>query len=141
MQLFRAPSSADPASQRARSASYRSRRGSGGALPHAPRTIATASTHRHSAVTVPPSGEIQSRGRSLRVSAPLRETMPLLNVRGSEAGRQSSICAPSSTTRLGGSAKNEVAVRALRDITEKRCSRQIAIPGRFEGISVSRPRK
>jgi len=52
-----------------------------------------------------------------------------------------SICAPSSTTRLGGMQKNEVADRALRFIKAKRCSRQSAIPGLREGISVSRPRK
>lgn len=53
----------------------------------------------------------------------------------------SSICAPSSTTRFGGSPKNEVALRALRDMTENSCSRQRAIPGFLEAISVSRPRK
>ncbi len=52
-----------------------------------------------------------------------------------------SICAPSSTTRFGGRPKNDVALRAFRDITENSCSRHIAIPGFLDAISVSRPRK
>src|SRR5688572_26513763 len=53
--------------------------------------------------------------------------------RASASGRRcrrpphSSICAPSSTTRLGGKWKNWVAGRALRDRNEKRTLRQRAI--------------
>ena len=53
----------------------------------------------------------------------------------------SSICAPTSTTRFGGRPKNEVALRAFRDITENRRSRHSAIPRFLEAMSVSRPRK
>jgi hypothetical protein len=56
--------------------------------------------------------------------------------------RQSSICAPSSTTRFGGRRKKRAALSALRVIDAKRRSRQVAMPLRRDvTMSVSRPRK
>src|ERR1044071_1150699 len=53
-----------------------------------------------------------------------------------------SICAPSSTTRFGGSRKKRAAVSALRIIDAKIFSRQDAMPlGFLVMMSVSRPRK
>lgn len=54
---------------------------------------------------------------------------------------QISNCDPSSTTRLVGSLKNAIGLSALRTIHANRRSRQIAMPGRAEGTSVSRLRK
>lgn len=48
---------------------------------------------------------------------------------------------PSSMTRLVGSLKNSIALCALRTIEAKSFSRQIAMPGRLEAISVWRERK
>ena len=57
------------------------------------------------------------------------------------AGRYSSTCTPSSTTRSGGRRKKPVARMALRAMSTNRCSRQSAMPGESVGMSVSRPRK
>lgn len=59
----------------------------------------------------------------------------------SAARRHSSIWAPISTTRLGGIPKKAVAGWALRERNANRRSRHSAIPGRFVGSTVSRPRK
>ncbi len=53
---------------------------------------------------------------------------------------QSSICAPISTTRFGGSAKKSVAERALRDRNRNSTLRHSAMPRPFTDRSVSRPR-
>src|SRR3954470_19057852 len=54
---------------------------------------------------------------------------------------QTSICAPSSTTRLGGIWKNSVAERALRDMSANRRFRHRDILARPVSTSRSRPRK
>lgn len=54
---------------------------------------------------------------------------------------QISSCEPSSTTRLVGSLKKAIGLSAFRTIQAKSRSRQIAIPGREDGTSVSRLRK
>src|SRR5512140_449647 len=54
---------------------------------------------------------------------------------------QNSICAPSSTTRLGGSPKNCVADCAFRDMMTNNFFRHRAIFERPVGMSCSRPRK
>ena len=58
-----------------------------------------------------------------------------------ESLAQSSICAPISITRSGGMLKNLVAGKALRDMNEKRFTRQRAMPGRLVTTKFSRPRK
>ena len=54
---------------------------------------------------------------------------------------QISTWAPSSTTRLGGSLKNSIALSALRSIQANNFSRQIAMPGVADVIRVWRARK
>ena len=56
----------------------------------------------------------------------------------SNCGRYSSTWVPSSTTRLVGTLKKSVALTAIFDIATNRLSRQCAIPGATDGISVSR---
>ena len=76
-----------------------------------------------------------------RLSTPAAADLIVAGAAGSSPFCQSSIWAPSSTTRLGGSPKNEVAARAFRFMTANNFSRHSDIPGFFEGISVSRLRK
>src|SRR4051794_16117774 len=61
---------------------------------------------------------------------------------GDDQGRaQIATWLPSSTTRLGGSLKNSIALSAFLSIQKNSCSRQIAIPGLRAAISVWRARK
>jgi len=64
-----------------------------------------------------------------------------VGVKSARVPRQMSIWLPSSMTRLVGSLKNCMALSAFRTIHAKSFSRQTAMPGRLETISVSRERK
>ncbi len=63
-----------------------------------------------------------------------------LRRRAGVASTYSWICAPSSTTRLGGSPKKALAVAELRDMTMKSFLRQVASFAVPVESSVSRPR-
>ena len=87
-----------------------------------------------------PTAFAEHRGHSASALTGQPQTEPAMSD-GTKSGAHISSWLPSSMTRLVGSLKNSIALWALRTIQAKSCSRQIAMPGRLEGMSVWRERK
>src|SRR5687767_2883571 len=92
-------------------------------------------------------GDAVALGRIVRAPQFLQPAIVAVAEQGGDEDRrrrrtgQISTWLPSSTTRLGGSLKNSIALSALRSIQPKSCSRQTGMPRLRAAIRVWRERK